>query len=392
MDVTHTATATYHMFAIHGDATVSSVIKTVSILAKHIEHHPENDLVMDLSNGGRIDSGGIRFLLNVKKRIDDLGTQFYILHPSEKIRAVIDETNLAKVFTIIDSTEELERRLTARTYERYLPYTTEEDGGIQRLRCACPVCGSRNVAGYLLNQDAYDWRWPGSEPFPQAFLPGSDRTFPFFSLLPIVCPECYMASLSVTDFGALDGDSVALHSSLHDEVKLVLTKLINKRRKSVSQVDSDIDNEFHHPRDKDTCYQAYALAESCARASSVGKQGATPFDIAYMNYLAIRYAKIEQRKEHIDACRTWLTQALSHKDSLSLSQLALSHFIMLIADMDLEKMKEASQVFTSFGKMVQELPSASREDDINSPRFWFAQARVIWQREIKERSEEMKLG
>ena len=151
------------------------------------------------------------------------------------------------------------------------------------------------------------------------------------------------------------------------------------------------DNFFQHARDNLAVYKAYELAEFCARTISVMKKDATPFDVGYLNYLAIRYAEPHLKDIHINNCRTWFTQAMHKASDLSIFELAICHFVLVVADLNLGKKKEASTLFADFGTMVKELPPSVPSEGFTSPAFWYKQIEVIWEKEIEEQSKAMKI-
>jgi|GEM_PF-1050060 len=391
LKVTHTPALHYDTFSLEGKMTVSSLIPITAELNMYTGSDQPKDLVLDLSKADYIDSSGIRLIINLKKKMELRNQKFYLLKPSENVQNILTETKIIQVFDVINSTDDLENSILTSIYERYLPHTEEIDG-LHKLNCSCEVCGSREVIGYLLDQNAYEWRWLDDNPFPSAFEKGKDAPFDFFSLVPVVCTECYMASIRVTDFNIVSNGTVAIRSTLCDQSKNLLVKAI-KRRKKMMEIDTTVgENFFLHPREKIALYKAYELAEFCARTISVVKKANMPFEVGYLNYLAIRYAQSDQKEMFINNCRTWFTQALSKADELSLFELAMSYFVLVVSDLNLFKKKDASKLLADFGTLIKGLPPNVPTKGFNSPQFWYSQVLKIWDKEIEAQSRTMSVA
>ena len=385
-----TETLTYSIFRMEGEITVNSLIKATGELNKIVGRKNFKDLVIDLSQVEYIDSKGINLLINLKKKIEEKHKDFYIMTPSEVVTNVLEETSLVKVFTILDSSDTLDKEAATKEYNCYLPYTTEENG-LRRLNCSCHICGSDNVVGYLIDNNAVTWKWMDDDPFPIATDTKTNEVFDYFSILPIMCLECYMTSIRTREFSIVsDGDTV-IKSTLHDESKMLLTKSIKRRKKIMEEFRESDSGAFLYPRDKAITYRMFELAEFCTRTISVLKTEVSTFDIGYLNYLIIRFAEMEDKETYINNCRTWFTQALSNEAKLTSVEYAISYFVLLISNLNLGKPKDAAQVYTSFSDMIKGLPPSMSTEGILSPAFWFTQAERIWNKEIEEKSDAMKI-
>ncbi len=391
LKISHITSANYDIICFQGEISVSTLIPVTPKLNAFTTLKQPKDLVFDLSEATSIDSSGIRLIINVDKKVKAGNKKFYILKPHETVLNILNSTNMTKVFTIIDSHETLEKQIQTSIYETYLPYATEEDG-FRKLRCSCAVCGSLDVIGYLVDQNSLNWRWVEDDPFPAAYDKSNDTPVEVFGILPIVCRECYMTSIRIADFNILSEDnSVAIKSSLQDESKNLLAKAIKKRKKMMETAEIIPDDFFLLPRTKDALFKIYELAEFCIRTISVLCINATPFEVGYYNYLAIRFAELNAKEVYINNCRTWFTQALQRKEELSSYERALSYFILLVADLNLDKKKEASRFFSELSNLVKELPPDVSTEGINNPAFWHKQAEYIWKKEIEAQSDALKV-
>jgi hypothetical protein len=322
--------------------------------------------------------------------MESLHKRLYLFNLSEEVRSILDDTNMGKVFAIVNSLDDLEKEILTNVYGLYLPYTREE-GGVRRLHCSCAVCGSRDVVGYLLNPNTIDFRWIEDDPFPVAFDRESNKPVEYFSLLPVVCNECFMASIRLADFNVIHDNAVVIKSGINDKSKNLLTKSIKKRKKMMDLGLVYGDNFFEHTRDTLAVYKAYELAEFCARTISVTKKGATHFDVGYLDYLAIQYAEPGMKEIHINHSRTWFTQAMSKPEVLSTFELAVIHFVLIVANLNLGKKKEAADLYTDFGILNKNMPSTVPAEGFTSPAFWYKQVEVIWKKEIEVQSEAIKV-
>lgn len=355
---------------------------------KHMQSSIEPKLVLDLTGVISIDSLAIRLLINLKKRLEESSKTLFFYNPSSVVMEVLVSVNLDKVFTIIENLDSINRDVAATTYERYLPYTTKMDA-VNKVACTCEVCGSSNTSGYLIDNFAYDWGWLGDEPFPVAFTKGTKETFDVLSIVPIVCNDCYMASCNIAHFKVRVGEKVRIPSILDEQSKNILSKGIKKRKKKIEDLGELPPNFFDYPRDKTAACMAYELAENCARSMAVDKAAATPFEIGYLNYISIKYAKNEQKEELINNCRTWLTQVLSEKERYNCFDLARTYFVLVNASLNLGKVKEAAESHAAFTTMINEIKIGAQ--GIEDPHFWYKQADLIWKREIEDRSGGLKI-
>ncbi len=391
LQISHITSAQYEILCFQGEISVSTLLPvTPRLNALTTLKHPK-DLVFDLSDVPSIDSSGIRLLINVDKKMKSINKHFFILQPSESVLNTLENTNMTKVFTIIDSHATLEKQIQTNTYEKYSPYATEEDG-LHKLRCSCAICGSHDVVGYLFDQNAFTWKWVDDDPFPTAYSISNDEPFNLFGMLPIVCLECFMTSIRIQDFNILDEDeTVAIKSTLQDESKNLLSKTIKKRKKMMETEMAIPDDFFYYPRANEAQFKAYELAEFCIRTISVLNINATPFEVGYHNYLIIQFAEQNLKEQYINNCRTWFTQALQSAEELSSFERALSYFVLFVANLNLDRKKEASQFITELSNLDGSLPATISDEGYNSPAFWHKQAGYIWKQEIEAQSTSMKV-
>ncbi len=387
----HTSTLAYEIFTIKGDFTVSSFIPATAELNKLIEGDVIKHLVVDLSEVNFIDSKGIHLLINLKKKVESHNKKIFLLKPSESVASILEDTELKKVFEVIETCETLDQQAAIEEYKALLPYSFE-DNGLRRLNCSCFICGSRQVIAYLMDDSSMHWDWMYNDPFPLSLDNTTNEKIDFFSLLPKVCLGCYMTSLNIRHFNVLsENGSIIVKSTLKDESKALLAKSIKRRKKIISPFHDEEEKIFFTPRERDLVFKLFELAEFCVRTISVIKTDVTLFDIGYLNYLIIKYAEQEEKEPYINNCRTWFTQALTNEEHLTISEYAISHFVLLISDLSLRKVKEASQTLTNFTNFVENLPSTIATDGFSSPHFWYKQAEAFWQKEIDDQSNAMKV-
>jgi anti-sigma B factor antagonist len=382
--VVHTS-KDYDVFIIKGEIKISTLVTVSSMLSKHLEKNIYKDLVIDLSQVEYIDSSGLRMLINLQKKLEVSNKKPYLLNPSAQTAKLLDETKTDKVFTVIHSTDELDQQIAANIYQKYLPYTIEQSN-LLRLRLSCAVCGSENVVGYLFDLNNYVWSWKNDDPYPNAHIGGNTASLDILGHIPVICLECSMCSINLNDFNVLDNEAIAIKSSMGDTVKLLLSKTIKKRKKMI-QGDTVIgDTMFEYPRNKTACYIVYSLAEFCARTISVNKGSSSPYIVGYLNYLCLRYAKIEEKTELINSCRTWFTQALNQIDKLNEREIAISYMAILLAGINLEKYDECHKLSDEIKFRQQNLPAGQSTATYSSPGFWYEQALNIWHIELESKS------
>ncbi|MBD3318145.1 MAG: STAS domain-containing protein [Chitinivibrionales bacterium] len=391
MELTHVPSRGFDTFFLKGNLIISSLLPLTTTLSKHVQEHPGKDLALDMSGVNTVDSSGLRLLVNLKKRLQSQHGGLYLVGPSQAVKKLLDETNLASLLTTVDSSEQIERKKATDVFEACRVFTVEQDGWLT-IRCSCPICGSSNVSAYLIDVGAYRWRWVGRDPFPTAYHPETDQPVEVFGHLPLVCQDCYMASIDVSDFNVLDDTRVARKSIMEDMAKSLLAKTMKKRKKMMDIGLAIGDKFFEYPRNETACYQAYLLASNCSRAQAMDRNRARPFTVGYLNYLALRFAKGEAEDEHLDNCRTWLNQALTDTHSLSPFETAVAHFAMFTVALKLDRKREASQIYAKFEDYFQNQSSGETAENVTDPRFWFIRTQKIWHEEIEQKSRALRLN
>jgi anti-anti-sigma factor len=377
----------YIIASFSGNIKVDTLPSFTPVLSKCIQAHPGKHLVLELSMVSFLDSSAIRLFINLKKRMESENKNLFLLKPSDTISRILDETNLTSAFTIIATPTELEDMILADQYKKHVPYTTDFNG-IRKLNCTCEICGSTYVEGYLLDLSKYTWRWEEGYPFPVSVAKEGDSNSDIFALFPIICLDCYMSSVDISDFNVTDeSGTVVFRARIDDNNKHLLFTGIKKRKKMVNSEEIGVgDDFFAFPRSRRAAYYAYLLAESCARTKAINKKSADPFLTGYLTYCALKYANNEEKHEMIDHCRTWLTQALNQQEQYNHLIIAKILFILFVANLNLDKAKEATSLYTQFSELIESMPDITEGDDINNPGFWYAQCQSFWQREIKQKS------
>lgn len=380
-----TAHRRFDILKLRGDIKVGILPSFAPVLHDRIAEHPHLHIVLDLSELSAIDQSAVRLLANIRKKLESNGKKLYLLQAPPAAAAILKKECITDEIADI---HELERSINEDLYRTVLPYATDEHG-LKRIRCGCMVCGSRNVVGYLLDQNSYVWKWHDDDLFP-ACRSSTGEPFDFFSALPLVCLDCFMVSTDLYHFTIFNAeDAVARRSTLSENAKIQLTKNIKKRKKIVDGFEeSEKEDFFLHPRARQASYAAYLLADSCMRTLALNKTDADPFLVGFINYVSLRYAEEErQKREHIDNCRTWLTQALRETKVRSHSERAQALFILVAAALTYEKVKDAAALMQEFTAMMETISySKTATTNIGAPLFWFTQAQELWRRDVEKKS------
>jgi len=352
-------------------------------LSNYMTENPRKDLVLNLSSVKFLDSSTIKLLVNLHKRMESDKKRLYLLKPSNDVMKIFSDVKLDGIFSFLNGCEELDKAVCSADYAAYLPFTQKENG-LRNLRGSCPLCGSENIVGYLINVNDYDWKWESDYPFPTAYLKGTSTALDVIGLCPIVCAECFMCSTNTADFTVNDGNAASIRSSLGEDAKLLLLKDVKTRKKIVEDIELVVGQDFFsHPRKPVIAYNLHVLAESCVRSLTALKSAALPFWIGYYSYLSTKYAPSHKKDALIDNCRTWLTQVINEKQRYNFIHLSKTYFILLIAAISLNKDKEAGRLFVDFSELIDALPPGvkSYSSGFNSPAFWFTQAKFILEKQ-----------
>ncbi len=369
----------YDVFKLNGEVKVNLIPEISPRLAKYIQGNPEKNLILDLSMVDFIDSSTIRMLINLHKRLEPQQKKLCLLSPSSAVSKIIQDVKLDSVFSIVSSTSEIEKETTRSFFQMYSRYTTN-DNDLLKLNCTCAVCGSSDVQGYLIDENAYDWSWENESLFPSSTIKGTQTEFDVLCMTPIVCMNCYMCSLSVTQFNTVGTDALpAVSSQLSEMAKQLLSKGAKSRKKIMEDCIVVSDKFFLYPRKKLTTYFCLRLAEACARSMTTLKLPSIPFQIGYLNYLTVQYAKLEEKEELIGNIRTWMSQVISEKQLYKPTELSKAFFVLCAAAISLDKPKEAIKLFEDFTAFAHSISADVNKTStsINDPAFWFAQGQRI---------------
>jgi anti-anti-sigma factor len=382
----HTSTHyDYNVIGLQGVVNLSVLPSLTPQLTSFIQSNLDKNIVMDLTETASIDSNTLRMFINIKKRFESQNRKFFLLRPSQDIINLLETTNLIKVMTIISKLSDIPPEADANLYEKYLPFTFETDN-CRQFRCSCAICGSTNVVGYLFDKSHYIWKWEDGSHFPVC-EDKDGNPFDFFSMQPIVCTECYMASIDPAQFNLLDENGEEVKRSVcDDKTKFLLSKSIKKRKKMMEIGTITGESFFMYPRNRKSSYYAYLLTENCSRAASMNKEVFDPSMIGYMNFLTLQYADAN-KEELVDNCRTWLTQALNNSERYRAFELARIYYISMIAALQLDKIKELMKLYETFTTIMNTIPQEDTSTDIDSPHFWYQKANDVWKKEIQQKSE-----
>lgn len=376
----------FNVIALQGALNVGVLPSLTPQLTTFIQNNSNKNIVIDLTETTSIDSTTLRVLINIKKRFENNNKKFFLLRPSQDIQNLLETTNLSKVMDIISKLSDIPPEPLANPYDTFLPFTFQKDQ-YRQFRCSCAICGSTNVIGYLFDRTLYSWKWENGSYFPFC----EDKTgnyFDFFSALPIVCTECYMASIDPEQFNLLDENGNEIKRSIcDDKTKFLLSKSIKKRKK---MMESDViigESFFMYPRNRRSSYFTYLLTENCSRAASINKDVFDPYMVGFINYLTLQYAD-SNKNELIDNCRTWLTQALNSRERYRDFELAKIYYVSMIAALSLDRIKESMKLYETFTQLIKTIPETEENStNLDSPHFWYMQANAIWNKEIQKKSE-----
>jgi len=366
------------VFKLKGEIKVNLIPVITPQLARYIQTNPGKNLVLDMAQVDFIDSSTIRMLINLHKRLEPDGLHLCLLAPSNAVTRILADVQLDKVFTVYQTADDLAQQQIMQQSDVYRKLAQEENG-VFKLQCTCPVCGSNDVHGYYADIDALDWRWEDNDLFPKSELSGVETKQDVFSLQPVVCGNCYMSSIDIAHFTVLSAETDnSVLSNLPETAKQHLMKNGKNRKKIMESCIVTGDHFFKNPRNKIATYYAYKLAESCARSMAATKMPAAPFLIGYINYLMIKYATNEQKDECIDNIRTWLSLVLTDQNAYRAKEIAQTYAILLMADLSLGKPKEGLKLLDDMTLFMQTLPfNTQPATKISSPFFWYEQAQRI---------------
>lgn len=377
MALTSVVTERCELFPLPAKLTVTNLPQLSPELSRTVQENPFQHLALDLSHVDTIDSSFLRLCVNLQKRKKEQGKELYVINPSQVVQQVLQDTNLDRVIPIFPNERSLEERLSESFRRTYEPFSIEIDGGILVPSLRCPVCSSQLVSAYLVDLAVLQWEWPGTDPFPVGRDPATEEIVDTLALQPIVCQDCFFASLDITQFDVLNGKDVAMRTNLTAEEIHQLSKSIKKRRKMMQVGVVLGDHFFDWPRDSLAVYRAYRLAEDCMKTRVNRESANDMFMVGYLNYAAIRYSPPEVRDELVSNCRSWLSRAVSTEPPALPVHRARGYLILVVSALNLEKTQEVTLLWDDFGKMMHSLERGESDNRIDNPWFWYDQCERI---------------
>lgn len=387
MEIETVANNGFDVVMLRGSGTISALASLTPAFTSLMQEHPQNSIVIDMSQVSSIDTSVIRLFQNIKKKMDASQRKLFLLHPStehtKQIAAVMENTPIP----IIERISELQQNVNARTYQNFLPFTIEENQFL-RMRLSCGICGSPNVYGYLFNKNDYLWNWPTEDYFPECTAQ-TGESFDLFSALPIICADCLTASIELSSFNILSEDNVIRHhSSFNDQTKLLLSKALKKRKKLIDEIGVTIgDNFFKVPRNRVATLNIYLLSEMCSRIIAINHNEVTMFTVGFLNYITLLYCERTMKTGLIDNCRSFLTQVISSPGRYNHVQLSQAYFILFISALSLGKMKDITSIMENYSTHMEQAGTVNESvPSIDSAAFWFNRADEIWKQEISKKS------
>lgn len=370
-------TATCDVFSLQGELKISQIPTIGPLLTKHIQANPDKDLAIDLAAVNFMDSSGLNLLVNLNKRLTNGRRKLFLVSPSNQIAEMLSTLKLDKILSVVHDREELDSHATAEAYRAYLAYTRAE-GNLRRLNCSCPVCGSNVTSGYLVDRQAYGWRWEDAQVFPSSYDRQSGKEIDLDSLLPIVCLDCFLAFTDVSFFDIIEGDQPVFPSCLDERGKQLLQKAL-KRRKDTMDIDVVVgDTFFDPPRTPTATHLAYLLAAHSARAIADHDGHTNACTVMWLHCMGLKYAPESKRNEQRENCRAWIAQILGSGSQLTALQKAQANYMLMNITLGLGRTRDAQSAYESLRTVEASLPPGEPMG-IDDPRFWLTQGHNIWE-------------
>jgi len=377
----------FDIAVLEGALTVSELASLTPALSLLLQEHPKNSIVLDMSKVTAIDTSTTRLFQNIKKKMDASSRKLYLLNPASDHMDLLGMGGSATAIQIIKSIAEIQQNVNSNIFQHYLPFVLPDDNH-NRLRLTCGICGSSNVYGYLINKNDYEWRWPTEDYFPEC-IQKSGEPFDYFSKLPIICTDCLTTSIDVSNFNLVDENNTVVHHSIFkDQIKLLLSKTIKKRKKILEEVGVTVgDTFFNCPRNRVSALYCYLLAESCARIAAINISDGNMFTVGLLNYISLLYCEKPMKPVLIDNCRTFLTQVIASPEHYNHVQLAQAYYIIFVSSLSLGKFKELSKIMESYTELMDQAGGVTDSaNNLESPAFWYNRANEIWKNEISKKS------
>lgn len=334
-----------------------------------------------------LDSGMIRFLVNLNKILKNRGGKVALFNTGKELQALFKTTNVDKVFTFFASEDELSQYILDENGPEfdYWSISREVLPHLRKVPLKCPVCGNTDVYGYILDPEVRELVWKGGNYLPsyKTIDETKNPDLDFRRTMIAVCPECFTASHRLDDFSVLEGRKERIKSRYSSSQKNLLTRGMTKRKRIAENGAIIPRDYFEFPRTDTSVIASLQLAETCARTISLENNSCDSFILGFYNILIGEYIDSSEEQAYFDRARTWFTQMLEQKECFSTTRLGEGYYYLFMSCVRLDRKKEARQMLDEYVEFEKKVKSPEIKVHLS---FWIQRAHDIWKHIISEES------
>ncbi|NLB62999.1 MAG: STAS domain-containing protein [Fibrobacter sp.] len=338
----------YLFYTLPSEFTVSALLKQTKAINDDLKDSPL-DVALDLRGLEKLDGAGGRFINNLSASLEKQGRKIVYIGGKEEVLVALEESSFVKKYENIADFE-LEFHEMSPAFAESLLKLAPVNAGLSSLSLICPLCGNREVSGFILDEQKYKQEWNDSEITPM-WEPASSKveSLDFAVYQVAVCTTCYFASLRPDFFTIVFPEGEVLSRLKTDEINNL--KMTTSTRKQIMNQfrDADGDKYFNPPREKQVAYLSWLLHEACQKQMHSDRKLINAYDLVLANLYMCKYAENEEQiNEHLHTALAWSNSLVENRQLYSGKRLMMGLSYQISILLALGKVEEAKAVWTGY--------------------------------------------
>ena len=340
----------YICYFLDEEITAASLVRLRALIDDDLIDE-ENDIAIILDDVTRIDNAGLRFFMNLDKKLAEQKRMLVFVGVDKEIHPSIYENEEFVYYLNMLEFERDFHEMNPKLYQTFYKLAEGEDS-FRTLKLQCPLCGHKNISGYIVDTHEYRPKWSDEEITITIKPDAPEKEFVDYSKYQVaVCPNCFFAS-SRLDWFHLSFKEGQVQSMLTSAQIDALNNKSSVRRAIVGNEDiARAPGFFQAPREKEACYLSWALNEVCQKSVSTHKKELDGFDIATSNFLMCKFTPDPRLiDDKLTTALAWLHDILTNQNNYSKSRIAAAYVYVISTYIALGKPKEYRMYMEEFNR------------------------------------------
>lgn len=358
----------YLYYMLDTEFMASHVMEQTPILHEDLKHNTM-DVALDLRKLKRIDSLGVRFIVNLSESLQKEGKRMVFVGGDAEIIAMLNEKKPIKIYhTVADF--ELEFHGMDPKVMASILQLAQGSRGLKTLKLVCPLCGNMEVSGFVLDEAHYDLTW-SERTIPPLWKPKNDSVDAIdFDLYKVaVCPQCFFASAR-PDFFTIRFPEGEVKSRLK-AVWIENLKMHSNARVQLVNQEREMDRSdfFLPPRDMRAGYLSWVLHEFCQKNMYQDRHMIDAFELVMANLAMCKFAKNEREiDDHLHTALAWINNLMQYQTQYSTQRIMEAYTYQVSLLLAFDKNSEARKVHENFLELYGEEEGS---------KFWIDRSQLL---------------